>query len=87
MVVTGTLQKILMRMSYESCRYVTCHGMVCSYAAAASSELSYYTSWQLQEFQVLIKHKSLIELESQEGFDLSLWSFQPFIFLKYLRTD
>jgi len=45
-----------------------CHGMVCSYAAAATSELSYYTGWQLQE---LIKHKSLIELESQEGFDLS----------------
>jgi len=61
-----------------------CHGMVCSYAAAATSELSYYTGWQLQE---LIKHKSLIELESQEGFDLSLWSFQPFIFLKYLPTD
>ena len=48
----GLYRRSLMRMSYGSCWYVTCHGMVCSYAAAAAaaSEFNYYTGWQLQEF-------------------------------------
>jgi hypothetical protein len=74
MVVTGTLQKILMRMSYGSAdmwRAMEWFAAICC----------------CFRVQLLYKHKSLIELESQEGFDLSLWSFQPFIFLKYLRTD
>jgi hypothetical protein len=48
--------------------------MVCSYAAAATSELSYYTGWQLQE---LIKHKSLIEFLAIFWLALSIYRIIP----------
>ena len=65
-----------MRMSYGSCWYVTCHGMVCSYAAAAAaaSELNYYTSWQLQEFWSPNQTQKLDRVGKPRGLTFSMLS-------------
>ena len=68
-----------MRMSYGSCWYVTCHGMVCSYAAAAAaaaaaSELNYYTSSQLQEFWSPNQTQKLDRVGKPRGLTFSMLS-------------